>query len=137
MIFSISAKLEEGGINIDILEEGFVRSFHTAVAGLAVNAHDHWITLAQNRLKTSRDDYIGGLQQADSMTSTKVGDTEIHEIQLVGKMANDFEFGLPSFDMKAVRPGWLGGSKAKTGKDGKKIYCDSIQTFYWRQPQIC
>jgi len=120
MIFSVQAKLDEKGINIELLDAGFVDSFKKAVGGLAKATQAEWIRLAQSKLKTSRDDYINGLRQAESFQVKSLGASEVFEIQLVGRMANNFEFGMPSYDMKTVRPGWLGGSKAKTGKDGKK-----------------
>jgi hypothetical protein len=72
-------------------------------------------------LGTSGETYIGGLQAAGSfkVKGTRRGAAE-YEVALVGDMPNNFEFGMPSYDMKAVRPGWLGGGKAKTSKDGNK-----------------
>lgn len=120
-ILSLQAKLIEKGYNVDALEDGVVEAFRLAVGGLAKAAQNEWIRLAQTKLKTSRDIYINGLRQAESFSVRPVGVDTVYEIQLVGKMPNNFEFGMPSFDMKAVRPGWLGGSKALTAKDGHKF----------------
>lgn len=120
MIFSIEAKLDEGGINIELLDSGFTDAFHKAVANIAVSAKDFWVAQAQMKLKTSRDVYVDGLMRNDSYSISKTGSGAVHEIKLVGKMANNHEFGMDSFDMKTAKPGWLGGSKAKIGKDGKK-----------------
>lgn len=116
--FSISAKLEERGTDITTLNEAVVSVMDSAVASLAQAAQNKWISLAQDKLKSSRDDYINGLRQSESYKRTGSGDTQSIEITLVGTMPNNYEFGMPSFDMKAVRPGWLGGAKAKRAKDG-------------------
>jgi uncharacterized protein YwbE len=118
--FAISVKLEEKGFNLDALDAGMVESFQVAVGGIAKAAHREWVRLAQARLGTSREIYIGGLRQAESFTVKSLGTSPIFEIQLVGTMPNNFEFGMSPFDMKGVRPGWLGGSKARTAKDGHK-----------------
>jgi len=120
MIFSIQAKIDEKGLNIDVMDEAFVASFKKAVASIAQATQSEWIRLAQERLRSSKDDYIKGLRQAESFKMARYGTSELYEIQLVGAMPNNFEFGMASFDMKSVRPGWLGGGKAKEGKDGKK-----------------
>ena len=117
-VFSLQAKLLDEGYNIDALDEGVVEAFRLAVGGLAKAAQNEWIRLAQGRLNTSRDTYINGLRQAESFSMKMFGDSSVYEIQLVGTMPNNFEFGMPSFDMKSVRPGWLGGGKALTAKDG-------------------
>jgi hypothetical protein len=121
-ILSLKAKLTDRGYNVDALEDGVVEAFRLAVGGLAKAAQNEWIRLAQTKLKTSRDIYINGLRQAESFSVKPLGSGDtVFEIQLVGRMPNNFEFGMPSFDMKAVRPGWLGGSKAITAKDGHKF----------------
>ena len=118
---SIKTKLEEAGLNsVDLFEKGISDVFMQAVGGIAQGARAEWIRLAESRLKSSRFDYINGLQQANSFQASVVRDSALYTIELVGRMPNNFEFGMPSFDMKTVRPGWLGGSKAKTSKDGKK-----------------
>jgi hypothetical protein len=120
MIFSIQAKIDEKGLNIEVMDDAFVESFKKAVGGLAKSAQESWIAMAQQKLKSSRADYVKGLRQAESFKHLKIGGNEVFEIQLVGKMANNFEFGMSSYDMKAIKPGWLGGGKAKVGKDGKR-----------------
>jgi hypothetical protein len=121
-ILSLKAKLIDKGYNVDALEDGVVEAFRLAVGGLAKAAQNEWIRLAQTKLKTSRDIYISGLRQAESFAVRPLGSGDmVFEIQLVGRMPNNFEFGMPSFDMKTVRPGWLGGSKAITAKDGHKF----------------
>jgi hypothetical protein len=117
---SIKAKAEDMGYNVDVLTTATVESFRHAVAGVAKAAQAEWIRIAQNRLGSSKDIYINGLRMAESFVTRIVGTTTIFEISLVGRMPNYFEFGMPAFDMKAVRPGWLGGKRAKTAKDGHK-----------------
>lgn len=120
MTFSFSSKLDSLGYNLDAFEEETVELCRQAVAGLAKAAQAEWIRLAQVRLSTSREMYINGLRQAESFAVEKVGGENVYTISLIGEMPNAIESGMPSFDMKASRPGWLGGSKAKVGKDGKK-----------------
>lgn len=119
-VISLKAALEGKGYNVDALEEETIFAFQAAVNGLARAAQSEWIRLASEKLKSSRDIYIQGLRQAESFKETYAGDEASFEIQLVGEMPNNLEFGMPSFDMKSVRPGWLGGGKEKTAKDGHK-----------------
>lgn len=119
--FSVKAKLENAGINIGAFEDGVVEAFQLQCGQIATAARDEWVRIAQSRLKTSREFYVQGLRQAESYKMTELGSGGVKfEITLVGDMANNVEFGMGSFDMKAVRPGWLGGGKSKTGKNGKK-----------------
>jgi hypothetical protein len=120
MSLSIKAKLEDLGIDLDSFSAETRETFQESVGQVARAAQAEWIRLAQSRLKTSRADYINGLRQAESFSVRVMGATTIFEIALVGRMPNAFEFGMAGFDMKAVRPGWLGGSKAKTARDGHK-----------------
>lgn len=117
---SIKAKLDEIGVNIDALESGVVDSFRMSVGNLAKAAQNEWVRRAQQKLSTSREIYINGLRQAESFKASSFGGSDVFEVQLVGAMPNNFEFGMESFDMKGVRPGWLGGSRAKVAKDGSK-----------------
>jgi len=118
---SIKIKAVELGFNIDAIEDGLADMFKQGVGEIAVRAREEWVRLAQNRLKTSRTEYIDGLRQAESFKIRTAGtDYTTYELSLVGKMPNNYEFGMASFDMKKVRPGWLGGAKARTAKDGHK-----------------
>jgi hypothetical protein len=120
-LISIAQKAQDLGFNVDLLEESVKESFRHALAGVAQAAHAEWIALAQSRLKTSRDDYVMGLQKANSFEVGRDPDGEKnYTITLRGQLANNVETGMPPFDMKNVRPGWLGGTKAKTSKDGSK-----------------
>lgn len=117
-VISVRAKLEERDIDVTAIEEGAVESFIKSVGNIAYGAHVEWKRLAQERLKTSRQIYINGLSQG--VVTSVIGNVTVFEIMLLGDMPNNFEFGMDPFDMKTVRPGWLGGSKAKTAKDGSK-----------------
>lgn len=118
MNFSVTAKLTDRGTDLDTLGDAVTATIDMAVLALAQAAQNQWINLAQDKLKSSRDDYINGLRQSESYRKFGSEGSQTVEISLVGKMANNYEFGMPSFDMKAVRPGWLGGAKAKRAKDG-------------------
>lgn len=120
MIISVQAKLEERGVSLAALDAGLVEAFHGAVAGVAAGAHAEWERMASHRLRSARQIYINGLRQAESYHVSLVGGLTTYTITLVGEMPNNFEFGMPAFDMKAVRPGWLGGARAKTAQDGHK-----------------
>lgn len=117
-MFSVKAKIEDLGYNLSLLDATMIETLRYAIRNLAYAAKDEWIRLAQARLNTSRDDYVNGLRQAESFTAAKVDGQPVFTIQLVGDMPNNFEFGMESFDMKEVRPGWLGGRKAKISQDG-------------------
>lgn len=119
-MISLRAKLEDVDYDFNTLEKGMAMQFRKAVAGLARAAQAEWIRLAQDRLVTSREIYINGLRQAESFESKMVGGEPVYTISLVGDMPNNIEHGMSAFDMKAVRPGWLGGAKARTSKDGHK-----------------
>lgn len=120
MSLSIRAKLDDLGIDLDSFSNATQETFKESVGQVAKAAQAEWVRLAQSRLKSSRADYINGLRQAESFSVRVMGASTIFEIALVGRMPNAFEFGMAGFDMKAVRPGWLGGAKAKTAKDGHK-----------------
>jgi len=120
MKLSASVKIQEMGGSVDGLTGVMREQFKQAVAGIAKATQAEWIRLAQVKLKSSRADYINGLRQAESFRAYNRGSIQVYEIQLVGKMPNNFEFGMESFDMKSVRPGWLGGGKAKVSAAGDK-----------------
>lgn len=116
---SLKAKLEDRGITDEISAET-AEKFRVAVGNLAKAAQNEWITRAQSRLESSREIYVNGLRQAESFKVVTGLLSDTYELQLVGEMPNNLEFGMPAFDMKAVKPGWLGGKKAKVGKDGSR-----------------
>lgn len=121
MNFSVKASLENLGYNLDALEDGLIEILNIQVGQLAMAARGEWIRLAQERLKTSREDYVGGLRQSESFTMLRgAGGLVSYEISLVGAFPNDIEYGKGPFDMKGVRPGWLGGKASKMGKNGKR-----------------
>jgi len=119
-MISLKAKIEEGGFDVDLFSDSVIDAFRKSVGHVAKRGHGKWIELAQQNTKTSRTDYVNGLRQAESFVTRFTGVSQVFEIQLVGRMPNNYEFGMASYDMKAAKPGWLGGSKAKTAKDGHK-----------------
>lgn len=119
-MISLKVKLEESGFELDDLSSGAQETLIAAVGAVARAARDEWTRLAQNRLRTGREIYINGLRQAGSFIEKDSGREKTYEITLVGKMPNNFEFGMASFDMKTVRPGWLYSSKTKISKSGKR-----------------
>lgn len=121
--FSIEDKLKELGVAIESISVATQQAFEQGTVDVARKAQKEWMRLAQARLRTSAEIYIQGLRQAESY---KVLPGMINgitaELKLVGDMPNNFEFGMGPFDMKTVRPGWLGGGKAKYSepdKDGR------------------
>jgi hypothetical protein len=113
--FAVEDRLKELGIALESLSESVQHVFADGIVQLAKAAQNEWTRLAQERLKTSREIYVNGLRAAESFKITRSDSAGITaEIKLVGTMPNNLEFGMASFDMKAVRPGWLGGGKAKT-----------------------
>lgn len=120
MTFSFESKIESMGYNLDLFEESTVEVFKRSLAGLAKAAQAEWIRIAQERLRSSREMYVDGLRRADSFSVTSLDGEKAYAISLIGRMPNAIELGMSPFDMKGVRPGWLGGGKAKTAKDGTK-----------------
>jgi hypothetical protein len=118
MNISLKAELESLGVNVDALSAGIQTTLRLQVGELAKAAQGEWIRLAQSRLNSSREEYIKGLQAAGSFVPKRSASGDSYEITLVGQFPNDLEFGKGPFDMKTARPGWLGGKKAKVGKDG-------------------
>lgn len=116
---SLKAKLDDKGFMGEI-SIAMAEKFRVALGNLAKAAQNEWIQRAQSRLGTSREIYVNGLRQAESFKVTTGLFADSYEITLVGEMPNNFEYGMPAFDMKAVKPGWLGGSKSKVGKDGSR-----------------
>ena len=117
---SLKNQLIDLGYNVDFFEETTVEMFRTGLGSIAQGAQQEWIRLAQARLNTSRFDYINGLRKNESLTEERVAGEPIFTLKLLGEFANAREFGMDSFDMKTSRPGWLGGSKAKINKKGKR-----------------
>lgn len=101
-------------IDIDVLQnvdfESFgmaqIEAFDQAIESLAVATRDKWISLAQEKLRSTRADYIKGLQESNSFQKNGALD---YQINLVGFMPNAVEGGMSPYDMK---PGLLGGKAA-------------------------
>lgn len=117
---SIKAKLQSMGHELDDLSDGCVAELQVAVGSIARGAIGEWARIARTRLHSTREDYVNGLRQSESFVLRAETDMVSIDIQLVGAFPNNIEFGMAPFDMKTTRPGWLGGGKAKVGKDGKR-----------------
>lgn len=117
---SISAKLAAASRELDDLSEGSIKQINQGVTAIARGAVGEWARLASRKLNSTREDYINGLRQAESFAQRYEGEGTTIEITLVGSFPNQIEFGMAPFDMKTVRPGWLGGGKAKISKNGKR-----------------
>jgi len=89
-------------------------ALEASVFNLAIASRNKWIELANTQLKSSRAEYVRGLQETRSFEKTgKIS----YEITLIGQLANMLEVGFASFDMK---PGLLSGPKAKVSATGKR-----------------
>ena len=92
------------------------RLMPVAVSGAALLARAEWIKVARNNLRTSKDEYIRGIQQPKI-----IGDKVV--ITLEGWLPNAIEQGRTAFDMK---PGFLGSSKAR-GSAGNTYFTVPFQ----------
>jgi len=114
MRFSIEAKLQDMEVPLNELSDALIGSFRDGVAVIAHAAHGEWQRIARARLSSARADYIRGLNSVGSRKTYFLGTMKVYEINLVGEMPNNFEFGMDSYDMKTAKPGWIGGGKKYT-----------------------
>jgi len=110
-VINIDLKLAELGQNIESVGTETQRTIQTLVDGIAYQAFDKAIQLANQNLRSTRADYIGAL-------NFKKLDNNIYIITLEGKHANAVEDGYDSFDQK---PGLLNGPNAKITEKGTKF----------------
>jgi hypothetical protein len=82
----------------------------TVLDDVAASARAKWILLAQQRLGSSKRDYIDGIQDVE-------GSGKERSITLVGWLPNAVEQGIDSYDLRTTL---LGPGKGKTAKDGHK-----------------
>lgn len=75
-------------------------------------AKSHWEQLVQQRLTTTRADYLLGLNADNTL---EFPDEYTGVLTLRGKWANMLETGFAAYDMK---PGFASGSRVKSKKDG-------------------
>lgn len=83
-----------------------------AVSSSLMAAKSKWEQIAQERLTTSRTDYLLGLNADDSF---QMEDDFSGSLTLRGKWPNMLESGFPTFDIK---DGFKKSGKVKTKKDG-------------------
>ncbi|HMV01704.1 MAG TPA: hypothetical protein PLJ37_01130 [Chitinophagales bacterium] len=108
MDINFRIRAEELGKSFEGISAEVEATLNTAIAQLAQATYSEGIRLAQQRLKTSKQDYIRSLNLYD------IGNN-IYIISLTGDQANYIENGWQSFDQK---PGLLNGPKAKVSKKG-------------------
>ena len=110
---NVKMKVEQVVKDLDALGKDIVNDLKKQIGIFAKSVHNEGLRLADQRLKTSASLW------KDNFKFQKTGD--IYEVYLVDEsLANDYEEGFEGFDMK---PGFLGSSKAKKGKNGS-IYFD-------------
>ena len=108
MDINFRLRAEELGKSFEGISQEVEATLNTAIAQLAQATYSEGIRLAQQRLKTSKQDYIRSLNLYD------IG-SNIYVISLTGDQANYIEDGFQGFDQK---PGLLNGPKAKISKKG-------------------
>jgi len=81
------------------------------VQEVAANFASLWEIQAQQKLKSSRDQYLRSIVVKELSPSS-------FAVDLVGQIPNMIESGAPSYDMKE---GLLKGKNSKVGKDGKRF----------------
>lgn len=112
MISNIKLSLDQA--DIKAAGELDLAALESAIFSLAQASRNKWIELAGEQLKSSRAEYVRGLQETRSFKQTgKMS----YEISLIGQLANMMELGFSSYDMK---PGLLAGPSAKVSATGKR-----------------
>jgi hypothetical protein len=94
-----------------------VKGMMPALLGLSASmAHAEWVKIARSNLKTSKQEYIRGIQAPEIKG-------KVATLQLEGWLPNALESGLKAFDMK---PGFLRSPNAK-GAQGNKYFTVPFQ----------
>jgi len=109
MGIDISYKLQMKGIFLDDIAKEQEKAIQEALKGLAMSTYDDIVTMAQDSLYTSRQDYIKSLDF--ERAGNKLFVISIKEPGI------NYEEGWKSFDEK---PGLLNGPKARVTKDGHR-----------------
>ncbi len=107
----VSLRAADLGKELENISAEVEATFKLAVAGLAQSAYSEVIRLANQRLKSTKQDYV------NAVTFESVGEN-IYVITLNGKAANATEDGYGSFDMK---PGLLSGPNSKVTAKGTRF----------------
>jgi len=110
MRVKMSLIAKELGKSIDTISDRVKQQLQAAVKQLSLNTYAEAQRLANQRLDTSREDYVNNLKYRE----LKGQDIYIIYLDGAGKF---FEKGWEKFDMKH---GLLHGPKSKVGKDGKR-----------------
>lgn len=106
----ISINIPKGFSNI--LASQLESATKSAISSTLMATKSQWETIAQQRLTTTRSDYLLGLS-ADNSMEFPDGFTGV--LTLRGKWPNMLESGFPSYDMKS---GFENGKRVKSKKDG-------------------
>jgi len=88
------------------------QAIRMSVSSTLMATKSHWESIAQRRLKTTRIDYLLGLQAAESVSFP---DPYTGILTLKGRWPNMLESGFPAYDMKK---GFKSGARVKQKKDG-------------------
>ncbi|BAK52957.1 hypothetical protein F373_gp145 [Bacillus phage SP-10] len=96
----------------DVLNSQIRSSATASISSTLMATKSHWEQLVQQRLKTSRADYLLGLNADNSLTFP---DEFTGVLTLRGQWANMLEEGFPAFDMKS---GFSHARNVKQKKDG-------------------
>ena len=104
----VKLKLEAKGIDLSSILEEQEKEFQKAIRGMAMSTYDGIVQQAQDKLDSSRQDYLKSLDFQD------LGNIYIISIEDPGVY---YEDGFASFDQK---DGLLSGPKAKVSQDGKR-----------------
>jgi hypothetical protein len=108
---TIGDSLKKIGQSLENLAPTVESAINEAISDVAINAYVTIMAKANQKLHSTRADYLKGLQFED------LGDNS-YLISLDGEWATALEDGFPSFNMTE---GLLGSPKAHTAKDGHKF----------------
>lgn len=96
----------------NVLASQLQSAAQSAVSSTLMATKSHWEQIAQKRLKTTRNDYMLGLNADNSVSYP---DPFSGVLTLRGKWPNMLESGFPAYDMKS---GFSTGKRVKQKKDG-------------------
>lgn len=106
----INVRFDVGDLAFGIQSLGDVEALMQTLAGIAESTHAKWARLAQQRLHTTRQTYLLGLQQPHAEGPNVI------VVELVGKLPNMIEHGASSFDLKQAM--LREGGRVRVAKDG-------------------
>ena len=113
MKISVQIIAQDLNISLAAFEKETISQLNGAIESIAYAAMGEWKRLAGSRLRTALNIYLQGLNRVDSFSKTKSENINTFTLFLIGGLANDFEFGKSSWDMK---PALLSGPHAKVSE---------------------